>query len=223
MEAHETLLFSSVSEVRTFDESNSATIFSLIVAIIALLLCLALIPISLIYSFKHWRHFNSERVFFFMEFFAGLKDSKWARFYTPALLIRRLFFVIIIILLGFVGRNFVLGLMLVFQLIYTIALALVRPFEDMEQNIVELVNEGFFFLLICIFLGLEGEEKWNDSATKGYIALMTVNNLLVLLVVISKYLLLTHKIAFFVINLVKFISTKCGKKKDYLHTMVRIF
>lgn len=58
------------------------------------------------------KNFDADKKFFFMEFYADIKESKWARFYSPVLLIRRLAFVVVIIVLGFVGRDFVLGTLL---------------------------------------------------------------------------------------------------------------
>ena len=77
-------------------------------------------------------------------------------------------------------------------MVYIAILAITRPFEKTEQNIVELINEIFYFLFVSIMLGLDTEEKWEGTPTKAYLALMTANSLVIALVLFSKCLIGLH-------------------------------
>lgn len=87
-----------------------------------------------------------------MEYYADVRTSHWARCYTSLLLTRRLVFVVIVLLVNFISSEFVFSLLLGIQLLYLGVLLMIRPFEEIENNLVELTNEMFFLVFIVLML-----------------------------------------------------------------------
>lgn len=114
-----------------------------------------------------------------MEYYADIKNKRWTRLYTSLLLARRLLFVFIIILLGFIGGQNVLIILLVVQVFYLVALIILRPFDEVKNNIVEITNEAFYFLFVILMLALDSEDKWTGAMTKFFLSLMTANTIVI--------------------------------------------
>lgn len=144
LEANQVLLFSTLKELNIFAVEDSAAIVSLVIAILVLLFCLFLLIEAIILFCKHFKNYNPEEKFLFIEYYADVKNHRWARIYTTLLLTRRLLFVIVIILLGFIGGRRVLTILLVVQVLYWIALVILRPFDEVKNNLVEITNETFY-------------------------------------------------------------------------------
>lgn len=141
LESNETMVLSTISEINTFDTSSTPAIISLTLA-----LCLAIVlSVFLCYAwflaYKLIYNFDPDEKFFFMEFFADLKPNKRARFYTPLLLLRRFVFVLVIIPMAPVGRHFIFSFLLIFNIPYLLFIALVKPFEEGYENLIETMNE----------------------------------------------------------------------------------
>lgn len=107
---------------------------------------------SFFYFFKHFKYYDPDKRFLFMEFYAGIKDSRKARIYTTLLLSRRLCFVVTIILFGFIGRTPIFSIMLTIQFLYWLCLILVKPFEVLKDNIIEIANETFYMAFVCLMV-----------------------------------------------------------------------
>ena len=75
--------------------------------------------LALILFYKNKREYDPERKSAFMEFFAGLKNTPWARLFTASLLVRRVLFVgVVIFMARNVDRTIIYISLIAFQLIY---------------------------------------------------------------------------------------------------------
>lgn len=100
LEAHENMILSSTLEIKELQSSTTAKLISHIIAWTFFLLCLLLPTISLYFFYSKRKNYDPKQKSIVNEFFADLKNTKWARFYTFALLARRVLFVCIIIFLS---------------------------------------------------------------------------------------------------------------------------
>lgn len=156
IESHEAMLLSATSEIKLMEINATSDVFSIVIAFAVFGLSLAM-PAIAFYSFFVNRHnFDPERKFFFMEFFADLRNAKIARLYMTLLLSRRILFVILIIFFPSAPRELtytiILGILhnlpyLVSQFLYISALLVMRPFDTNMNNIIEIVNELFLFIV----------------------------------------------------------------------------
>jgi len=93
IETHESMLLSATSEIKTMRFSEASHFISLIFTL-AFLAFSIILPILAFFQFwKRRNHYDSKTKFYFMEFFADLRNSKYARMYMPMLLTRRVIFV----------------------------------------------------------------------------------------------------------------------------------
>jgi len=97
LEAHETMVISSTLEIKELAGSSAASIVSEIIAALFLLICLIIPTVALVLFYRHREMYDPNEKYIMMEFFAGLKNTKWARFYTFLMLFRRVVFVAIVI------------------------------------------------------------------------------------------------------------------------------
>ena len=93
LEAHETLILTSTVEINDPQTDSTPTITSHVIAWSVLILCFIIPSVALYAFYSHRKQYDPDKQHVFMEFFAGLRNSKWARLYTASLLIRRISFV----------------------------------------------------------------------------------------------------------------------------------
>ena len=75
--------------------------------------------LALILFYSHRKEYDPEEKLVYMEFFADLKNTSWARAYTAALLIRRVSFVAIVIFMSReVDRTIIYCILLSIQIPY---------------------------------------------------------------------------------------------------------
>lgn len=97
LEGYQNLLYASMSELYVFDTSKASYVLSNLFAIMVLLFCIYLFVFTVLYFIKHFNGYNEEEKFMMLEIYADLKNNKWARLYTPILLLRRFLLVVIVI------------------------------------------------------------------------------------------------------------------------------
>lgn len=124
--------------------------------------------------------------------------------YSCMLLGRRLVFVTWLIIFSHYYSSIVLvSAMSGFQILYAIAILVLRPFESIKDNLVECLNELFFTSLTLILLKFNTEDNWEGSITDIYVWIMMANNAVLVVVITSA----------FIIALTQKCIKKCRKKK----------
>jgi hypothetical protein len=201
LQAHQSFLLSGLSEIYLFNIDRPASIISIVIAIIFIIFSLFLVIKAYYMLYRHWNGFEQNQEFFFMEYYADIRDSKWARCYTSALLTRRLIFIVVILLFRFLNRDCIFGILLAVQFFYLLQLLVIRPFKELENNIVETVNEVFYITFISLMLYLDGDAMWTETMTAFFVSLITANSLVITIILLSNFNV--DLIAFFVIALIK--------------------
>jgi hypothetical protein len=186
LEANQTFLLASLSEISQLIVSPTASMVSLCIAVVFALFSFSLCLKTYYVTYKDLKDFDPNYKFLFMEYYAGLKESRWTRFYTPILLTRKLLFIVVILLLQFLGRDSTFILLIVIQAGYIFQLVILRPFRQIESNIIEVTNEAFYFGYLILMFALNGESMWSDQMSKIFVFCITANNFVVALVMLSK-------------------------------------
>ena len=97
IEAHQWMFLSSSLEIELFKTDSTSLVISLILGWIFFAISFSLPFIAFYYTWKKRSNYNPKVKFIFMEFFTDIKNSKYARIYTPLRLSRILFFVSMIV------------------------------------------------------------------------------------------------------------------------------
>jgi hypothetical protein len=189
LEGNQNFLYSSLAELNAFDISEPAFIVSNVVAIGVVLLCIALMVAPFYYFYKHFNGYNSDERYYYEETFTDQKNTRYARLYTPMLLFRRTFLVVIIILCKPAGRNFQFGAFLILQLAYATQYVIIRPFEKKLQFLIELINEILFIFLIAVFYMFSTEDDWTKSRISTVIYVFLGNTMIVVILIMCKLVL----------------------------------
>ena len=125
------------------------------------------------------------------EFFTGLKQQKEARIYVSVQLIRRVYFVVLLVIFPTVLDIWPMILMLITpQLMYLLLFIYIRPFEEIKGNVIEIANEIIFLYLLFNHFFLNSEDKWNSASTALYSSIIVVNILIIFFIVLCKYIML---------------------------------
>jgi hypothetical protein len=120
------------------------------------------------------------------ELYAGLKNSKTSRIYTIFILLRRLMLVTWLIEMSSFDQVYVISLPIVVQAIYIVTLMCSRPFIKTDDNLVEIINEVFFTILLSSLTYLNSEEIWKGVKTDIYYYTLLGNNVVMILVLFCK-------------------------------------
>ncbi|CAI2369754.1 unnamed protein product [Moneuplotes crassus] len=201
IESHEALMLSSCSEIYEWELNTFSSYVSMVGAIFILIVSL-LLPFLSFYAFWRYRHhFDPDKKFILMEFLSDLRNAKVARIYMTLMLVRRIIFVCVVIFLIEIPREFIYSILIITQFAYMVILAIIRPFDNVINNILEFINEVFLFIVICILLSYDKESKWTDAAESRLLTVLMINGYLILAVMVVGFI-------------IAMIQKCCIKKKD---------
>ena len=184
LEINQYFLISSIYEIYNFNTTGLALI-SLIFSFFLLLLCCSLILATLYLVFSSYKIVESEHNKF-EEFFVEIKESKRFRFYVAAQLMRRAAYVAILITLNCFSSKAVISTISVLQLWYLIYVWILRPYREVKGNIIDIMNEMTFFILLCSLIYLNTEKEWVYSLTTTYMWILASNSLGIFLIMLGK-------------------------------------
>ena len=175
-----------MNEISNFDTSKTLKIISLIFAIFVLMACFILIGFVSYLSLSSYEAVEDQHNKI-GEFFSGVKMNKKSKFYAIALLVRRTLFVILLISLSSLPSRALIAIVSVFQILYTGLIIYLRPFREVKCNIIEIMNEIYFFILLCSLSYLNTESDWNDAAISLYIWFLSSNTILAFIVIFGRF------------------------------------
>lgn len=123
---------------------------------------------------------------YFDELNAGLKQTKRARVYSGVLLTRRIFFAVWLLGFRFLDSIYLVAVMAGIQVFYTCILTL-RPYERFQSNLIEILNEMFYCVLVGGLLKYNQESEWSVLIADVYIWVMMGNNAIIAFIMTGKY------------------------------------
>ena len=185
LEMNQFLLICSVYEVYSF---NASQIFRVISLAFAMLIFGAWIVTSVfvfylsasLYTVDESKHNKLG------EFFNGLKMQRRFKLHAFMLMLRRAVFVVLLLTWNSIASRLLIGVLAFIQLIYLAYVCFMRPFWQIKDNIIEIVNEIYFLLLLSALIYFNVESYWSSTATSIYMWIVSSNTMTVFLITISK-------------------------------------
>ena len=166
------ILISWVSEMYHFNISGAKRIISLVISFIFLVAWIAMIIIVIFFVFiqnKDNEEESQDKRSKFAHLFNGVSPNNIkSRLYIAILQIRRAVFVTLLITIGPISSTLTISILVGFQAIYLLILILIRPFELVKCNIIEIVNEMYFFTMLASLLKFNSIESWEGIPTTIY-------------------------------------------------------
>ena len=185
-EINQYVLISWINEVYNFTTSDPKRIASLLFSIFVFWMCLCLIICVSLLSISSYEVIKNKHNKV-GEIFSGVKMMKKSKLFISILLTRRTIFIIFLITFQSIQSWILVTILGVLQIWYLIYIIILRPFEVKKNNIIEIVNEVFFSILLNSLIFLNSEGDWNSTLTEVYMWIIISNTIVILIIIICKY------------------------------------
>ena len=174
LKTNQYILISWVSEIYHFKISGKKRIISLVISFISLIAWITMIVIIIFFVFIQSKDSEEEspekKRNKFTHLFNGVSPDKKSRIYIAILQIRRAVFITLLITIGPISSSLIIKILVGLQAIYLLILILIRPFELVKCNIIEIVNEMYFFTMLASLFKFNSIESWEGTPTTIYSA-----------------------------------------------------
>ena len=191
LEISQFVLISSINEINVHNTKDSYRLSSFIFAIAMIFIFILMIWLILYLTFSSYRLIEKEHNKL-EEFFIGQKYDRKSKFYTTALLLRRIMFICLLIVFSSLSSKLLISILMLLQLFYVGNLIFIRPYKGVKENIIEILNELYISFLLSILILLNSENNWNSIKTKIYMWVLVSNTLVVFLIVLSNLYFTNH-------------------------------
>ena len=190
LETNQYILISWISEIHQFNILGIKRIISISIAFLTFSVSMAIILIIFLFALsKQSFQFSEsqEKRNKFANLFEGVSLDKKSRLFVSLLLMRRAVFVIMLISIEPESSILVITLLIGLQLVYLGVLVFIRPYEEVKWNIVEIINEVYFTLLLAFLLKYNTVTDWIGTPTTVYCCefelfnMSLINNLILIL------------------------------------------
>ena len=179
-------MLSSFSELHAWNTSSTSKIISLIFSAILSWACVGFILLTLINWAKLKDVQSLDNYIPLKELLGGQRHSRCSRLYSTVLLTRRAIFVILLIFGSSLNNISLVVPMIIIQLIYMLYLVIVRPFKLVKDNLIEITNECFYCLLLCLLSYYNTENRWIAVIENIYFLLIVLNSAVIISIMMSK-------------------------------------
>ena len=196
------MLISAINEIYYWNSSESLRIVSLVTAFALLMLFIVLLWFTLFLSLSSYKTIENEHSKI-GEIFNGFKMQRKHKIFASALLLRRLIFVAVLISLMRISSPIVIGILGFAQLVYLIITFILRPYKQVKENLILIINEIYFGSILCSLAYFNSEDKWSDTITSIYVWIFTSNSMISLTIVLGNLIFLK-----IIVYTVKYIITK---------------
>ena len=177
LELTQIMLISSLNEIYNFNTENGVEILSLLFAFFVLFLCFFTLGLSFYLALTSYKIISTEHNLL-GDFFEGLKPQRKFKIYTCIFLIRRIVYIFLLIILSSISSRLLLSILSIFQIGYLVYVIILRPFEGIKSNIIEIMNEIYFFLLLFSLVFLQTENNWSSMITDLYVWVLASNTII---------------------------------------------
>ena len=111
-----------------------------------------------------------------------LKSKHRARSYSSLLLFLRIILVIFLISFKASEAKVSVFTFLSIQVLYFSLILWFRPYKQAKDNILEIINESLFTILLIILWIYHEKSKWTDTAENSYIGIIISNSCIIMLI-----------------------------------------
>ena len=144
-----------------------------------------LVLVYLLFAIYKWYEFRDKNKFISIKYtkqlFDSIRETNAARSFIIKYLFQRITFCLIAALWVPSNTYPKLGVYSSMQLVFFIYIIVLRPFDNIKDNLLEIVNEGHYVVLTSSLLFLNSESKWSQTMEIAYIAIIFSNNIIVCL------------------------------------------
>ena len=179
------ILISSVYEIYLWDTSDVYRLLSFLFSISMILIFVLVVLFVLYLTFSTYR-LNEREHNLLEEFFRGIQQNKRHKFYVTLLLLRRFWFIILLITWLFISSRDLTIVLSLIQVVYILNLSYLRPYWETKGNLIEILNEIYFGFLVLFLTIVNTEDEWNSIKTKIYMWVLVSNSFVVLVIVLGK-------------------------------------
>lgn len=146
------------------------------------------------------------------ELFDGFKDKRMAKIYYLVFLLRRA--LIISIIIGLRNKNvyFKLGIFVSLQLIAFMYVAIIRPFDNSQENLIDIVNDAIYLIVCSIIIFVQ------DKGNRGTV----IRNILIFLLLTNCLIIWAINIVYLIINIHKKCKERRKKSKPQINELTRL-
>ena len=134
----------------------------------------------LLLFYKYSKDVSKSR--FFSEFFSDFKPNTFAKLYNMVFLLRRFIIVLLIVFLKDINDTLRLSIYTSLQVIVTICCIIVRPFENIHGNFVEIFNDSIYSVTCGIVIILSYKETRHKLIERSLIYIVIANGVVVCMV-----------------------------------------
>ena len=185
LEMSQFILISSVNEIYQWNTTDLYRLLSFVFSISMILIFLQVIILILYLTFSKYK-LNEREHNLLEEFFRGIQQNKRHKFYVTLLLLRRFWFVILLITWLFMSSRALIIVLSLIQFVYILNLSYLRPNEETKGNLIEILNEIYFWFLVLFLSIINTEDEWNSIKTNTYMWILVSNTFVVFVIVLGK-------------------------------------
>ena len=179
------LIVSVINEIYHWNTSQPLRAFSFVLTFFFLIFCLGLIGITVYLGLSSYK-INENEHSKLEEFIRGLKAFKRFKIHTAVILIRKTLYVIILITFSDVPSKGVIGILWAFQLGVIVYVILQRSFRETTWNIIKIINEVLFLILLFLLIFFNNEDNWTAAITSLYSWVLALNTIVTFVIVLCK-------------------------------------
>ena len=186
LEINEFVLVSSINEVNSVKSFEGYLVISFGFAVLLIIGSLVWIIVALFLSLSSYQIIDKKHNKL-SKFFSEFKAKKNCRIWVITLLIRRLFFISILISLSSVNSKIIIiGALSVLNIINIIFIICMRPYEESKDNFLDIVNKFLFLTLLSFLIYYNSERDWTVLVAYIYMSVVLLILLIDFLVISSK-------------------------------------
>ena len=186
LETYLLFLLVEFSEIHYQNKSGVKNLKSTVMSYVILFFMLLFISLAFWQWLKSRTTENLERLKYFKLLVEDMKPKWIWRAYWLLFLLRRTVFLAIIFFMGELEMIVKVILFVIIQIFYLGYIAILRPQGAFKENLIDFINEVFYFYFVGFMLYYNSEERWSDTVTDVYFWIMMSNNFILMFVIFSK-------------------------------------
>ena len=171
LKTNQFVLISWISEIYHFNLTGMKRLLSLVIAFISLFAWIAMIVAVILFVFilnEDRSQESTDKRSKFAQLFNGVSSNKKSRLHVALLQLRRAIFITLLITVEPVSSIVVISILVGLQVIYLFLLMIIRPFELVKCNMIEILNEMYFLTILASLLKYNNITNWVGTPTTIY-------------------------------------------------------
>ncbi|CAI2381459.1 unnamed protein product [Moneuplotes crassus] len=174
-------VFTTLSIFSELYNLNLAKVITIVSFGFCVLFCLCtsvLFILSFIMYCKSFPQFDEEKYWLCTEYFNGVKPAKYSKLYSSLFMLMRVLLTSLLIFGQSAPSYDRATCFYCVNIAYCLYLIIVRPFENSQNNIIEIINQTLFCILAVLLTGLNTKEDWTPFYERFYTTVLMASPVL---------------------------------------------